>query len=118
MTGLSHMRRPALFGVVAVALLATSTAASAQYSARANVRSDKHDAGIHGAPPQPTSIAALALQHAQELALTDSQRVLVESIRRAQDSANRPFMAKLDSLKPTRFPTNPNDLSQEQREEI
>lgn len=119
MTEFFHMRRTAHFAVVAAGLFMMSTAASAQNGARGTRRgSDQHDAGIHGAPPQPTTIAALALNHAAELALTDSQRVLVLSIRRAQDSANTPFMLKLDSLKPTRFPTNPNDLSQEQRDEV
>lgn len=118
MTELLHMRRTAYFAVVAAGLL-ISTAASAQNGARGPRRgSDQHDAGIHGAPPQPAAIAALALDHAAELVLTDSQRVLVQSIRRAQDSTNTPFMLKLDSLKPTRYPTNPNDLSQEQRDEV
>ena len=112
------MRRPAYFAVVAAALFMTSTVAGAQYAARTNIRSDKHDPGVHGAPPQPVGIAALALGHAAELALTDSQRVLLRSIMAAQTEANGPLMLKLDSLKPTRFPTNPNDLSQEMREEI
>jgi len=70
-------------------------------------------------PPRvPPGVAALALDHAAELALADSQKVLLESIRHAQDSANKPWIARLDSLRPTRRPVNPNDLSPEQQEEI
>jgi regulator of protease activity HflC (stomatin/prohibitin superfamily) len=64
-------------------------------------------------------VAALVLDHAADVAITDSQRVQLESIRREQDSANRPWLQRLDSLRPTGRPANgPNDLSQEQRDEI
>ena len=71
-------------------------------------------------PPRPVpGIAGLVLEHAADLALADSQRVLLESIRRTQDSANRPWIQQLESLRPSRRPANgPNDLSQEQRDEI
>lgn len=69
-------------------------------------------------PWVPPGVAALVLRHSQELALTDSQRVVLESIRQLQDSANRPWLARLDSLRPRSQPLNPNDLSREQREEI
>jgi hypothetical protein len=58
------------------------------------------------------------LDHAADLALADSQRVILESIRRTQDSANRPWLARLDSLRPTNRPLNPNDLSPDQQREI
>jgi len=71
-------------------------------------------------PPRPApGVAGLVLDHASELSLADSQRVVLESIRRTQDSANRPWLQRLDSLRPAGQPANgPNDLSQEQRDEI
>jgi hypothetical protein len=64
-------------------------------------------------------VAALVLDHASELAITDSQRVKLGAIRQVQDSANRPWLQRLDSLRPAGRPANgPNDLSQEQRDEI
>jgi hypothetical protein len=93
----------------------SATAASAQYRPRSTPRPEDALA----LPPRPTpGAAALVLEHAADFALGDSQRVVLESIRRAQDSANRPWLARLDSLRPTRRPVNPNDLSQEQRDEI
>jgi hypothetical protein len=72
-----------------------------------------------GPPPIPPSVAALVIEHADEFKLVDEQRVVLESVRRAQDSANAPWMAKLDSLRPTRQPAGgPGDLSQEQRDEL
>jgi hypothetical protein len=65
------------------------------------------------------SVAALVLDHAADLAITDGQRAQLTSIRRTQDSANRPWLQRLDSLRPAGHPANgPNDLSQEQRDEI
>ncbi|MDQ6635093.1 MAG: Spy/CpxP family protein refolding chaperone [Gemmatimonadota bacterium] len=70
-------------------------------------------------PPRlAPGVAALALNHAAELALADSQQVLLASIRRAQDSANRPWIERLEALRPSRHPANPFDLSPEQQEEI
>ena len=70
-------------------------------------------------PPRlAPGVAALALDHATELALADSQQVLLASIRRAQDSANRPWIERLEALRPTSHPANPLDLSPEQQEEI
>lgn len=70
-------------------------------------------------PPRlAPGVAALALDHAAELALADSQQMLLASIRRAQDSANRPWIERLEALRPTSHPANPLDLSPEQQEEI
>jgi hypothetical protein len=71
-------------------------------------------------PSRPVpGVAALVLDHAADLAITNNQRTELESIRRGQDSANRPWLQRLDSLRPTGRPANgPNDLSQEQRDEI
>ena len=101
-----------------LALCTISSAATAQYSGsrRANY---PDNIGITGPPPIPPSVAALVIEHSLELGLADSQLVAIESIRRMQDSANRPWMLRLDSLRPTRMPAGgQNDLSPEQREEI
>ena len=71
-------------------------------------------------PPRPApGVAALVLERAGDLVLADSQRVVIESIRLTQDSANRPWRERLDSLRPRGRPANgPGDLSPEQRDEI
>ena len=103
------------FAVLALLVLVLAPSASAQYGRRGGQRPEDALA----LPPRATpGTAALALEHAAELALTDSQRVRLESVRAAQDSANRPWIQRLDSLRPTRRPVNPHDLSPEQREEI
>jgi hypothetical protein len=120
------MRRSLQIAVVAMALVSASTLASAQRGGGggggrrgggANTQYPQ-DMGRTGPPPVPPTVAALVLEHANDLALADSQRVIIESVRRTQDSANKPWMMKLDSLRPTRMPANgPDDLSQEQRDE-
>ena len=105
--------RSVVYALLVVALVAP--AASAQSGRRGGERPEDALA----LPPRATAgVAALVLEHADDLALADSQRVLIESIRRTQDSANRPWIEQLDSLRPARRPVNPNDLSPEQREEI
>ena len=97
-------------------LVVLAPALSAQYGPR---RGSQRPEDALALPPRAMpGIAALVLEHGTELALADSQRVLIESIRRTQDSANRPWIQRLDSLRPTRRPVNPNDLSPEQRDEI
>ena len=98
-------------------LLVVAPDASAQYGRRSGSGRPEDALAI---PPRPApGIAALVLDHAADLALADSQRVLLESVRRAQDSANRPWLQRLDSLRPRSRPANgPDDLSQEQRDEI
>jgi hypothetical protein len=107
-----------------VVLVAGSSAAGAQYAGNGNREGMQRqtpplDMSMMGPVPVAPTVAALVLEHADDIALADSQRVIIESVRRAQDSANRPWMLKLDSLRPTRMPANGmNDLSQEQRDEI
>jgi hypothetical protein len=97
------------------AVLMLSTSASAQYRGLDRERMDS----VLAMPPRlAPGVAALALDHAAELALADSQQVLLASILRAQDSANRPWIEKLEALRPTSHPANPFDLSPEQQEEI
>jgi hypothetical protein len=117
------MRRPAVILALA-ALFSTSALASAQRGGgmRGQPRADFPEsmgAMMGGPPPIPPSVAALVLDHSDEFKLADAQRTVLESVRRAQDSANMPWMAKLDSLRPTRQSAGgPGDLSQEQREEL
>jgi hypothetical protein len=115
------MRRP--LAALLLAVLVVSTPAAAQFGRRGGDRSQSQNAqnaqDVLALPPWiPPGVAALVLSHAGDFALTDSQRVVLESIRETQDSANRPWMARLDSLRPQSQPLNPRDLSQEQRDEI
>jgi hypothetical protein len=107
--------------IIILTLVSASTAASAQRGGgmRGQRRQDSPQGG--GTPVSvrvaPT-VASLVLEHADEFKLSDTQRTVLESVRHTQDSANRPWMQKLDSLRPTGTPANPNDLSQEQKDEI
>jgi hypothetical protein len=84
-----------------------------------NNDNSSQDVGLVGAPPMARPIAALAIEHAAELKLTDSQSLALNTIRHSQDSANAPLLRVLDSLKPTSRPANgPSDLSAEQRQVI
>lgn len=106
---------------ILLTLVSASTAASAQRGG--GMRGQRRGESSESSPP-PVSvrvappIAALVLEHAADLKLTDAQKTVLESVRHTQDSANRPWMQKLDSLRPTGTPANPNDLSQEQKDEI
>jgi hypothetical protein len=111
------MRRSSITCLVlaGTAVVASSTSAAAQFRGFDRQRMDS----VLAEPPRlAPGVAALALDHAAELALADSQQVLLASIRRAQDSANRPWIERLEALRPTRHPANPADLSPEQQEEI
>ena len=107
-----------------ITLVCASVPAGAQRGMRGGSRGGSRGASPQGgeapvvtrvAPP----IVALVLEHADEFKLTDVQRSALESVRTKQDSANRPWMLKLDSLRPKGTPANGmDDLSQEQRDEI
>lgn len=118
------MRRSVQIVVALAALVSLSTPSSAQRGGGRSMGGDSRasyppDMGRMGPPTLPPTVAALVLDHAQELSLTDSQKVVLETIRKTQDSTNKPFLAKLDSLKPTRMPAGGmNDLSQEQKDEM
>ncbi|MEO8337445.1 MAG: Spy/CpxP family protein refolding chaperone [bacterium] len=105
-----------------MALLGISTLSGAQIggsrSAQRN-NNNPEDIGLAGPPPIAAGVAALAIEHAAELGLTDSQNIALATIRQSQDSANAPRLKVLDSLRPTRRPAGGvNDLSNEQRQEI
>jgi hypothetical protein len=106
--------------VALLAVAVTASPSSAQFGRRGGGRAEPQNAqDLLALPPWiPPGVAALVLGHAADFALADSQRVVLESIRHTQDSANRPWIARLDSLRPTSQPLNPKDLSQEQRDEI
>jgi Spy/CpxP family protein refolding chaperone len=111
------MRRSSItcFVLAGTAVVAISSSASAQYRGVDRQRTDS----VLAEPPRlAPGVAALALDHAAELALADSQQAQLASIRRAQDAANRPWIERLEALRPTRHPANPFDLSPEQQEEI
>ena len=116
------MRRSAHTAVsfAVIALLGVSTLAQAQFGiGRSAQRSYPENLGIVGPPTIATPVAALVLERSAELGLTDAQNLAIAAIKQTQDSVNGPRMKTLDSLRPTRRPANgPNDLSQEQREEM
>lgn len=66
----------------------------------------------------PVSAAALALDHASELSLAESQRNTLEAIRHSVDSANAPLRVQLDSLRPTQRPVNSRDMGPEERQQM
>jgi hypothetical protein len=116
------MRRPVIrVSTIALgALLCLSTLASGQgrQRGRQDVASSTN-VGIVGPPVIPPGVASLVLEHAADVGIDDTQRAALEKIKATQDAAIRPFLAKLDSLRPTRRPAGgENDLSQEQRDEI
>jgi hypothetical protein len=105
--------RSLFFALVALATLSVPSAA--QFWSRTS----RSPAEALALPPRvPAGVAALVLDHAAELAIADSQRVVLQAIRQSQDSANRPWLLRLDELRPRSLPLNPNDLSPEQQEEI
>ncbi|MEO5817453.1 MAG: Spy/CpxP family protein refolding chaperone [Gemmatimonadaceae bacterium] len=118
------MRSP-LKNALIVAMMALSgigTLSQAQMggsrSAQRN-NNNPEDIGLAGPPPIAAGVASLAIEHAADLGLTDSQNIALATIRHSQDSANAPRLKTLDSLRPTRRPANGvNDLSTEQRQEI
>jgi hypothetical protein len=115
------MRRTFIKCVVlaGAAVVALSSSASAQYRGRGGFDRERTDSAL-AEPPRPApGVAALVLDHAADFTLADSQRVMLQSIRHTQDSANGPWLQKLEALRPTGHPANgPADLSQDQRDEI
>ena len=111
-------RRTATLAVLGLFVLPALSAA--QRGMRGETRAQSpQPIGLGGPPPLPPTVAALVLDHADDFRLSERQRAVLESVRRAQDSANAPWLAKLDSLRPTRQPANGmGDLSQEQRDEM
>jgi hypothetical protein len=97
----------------ALLLVALPSLASAQYMPHARNRMPDP------MPITPVSAPKVVLDKAKDFALTDSQRVQLGIIQRQLDSANAPFLARLDSIRPKSRPANGfDDLSQEQRDDL
>lgn len=118
MRGLHHHA----FVIAVLTLASVSMPAAAQRGMRGGSRrGGESSQGSEAAtvPRVAPPIVGLVLEHADEFKLTDAQRSALASVRQVQDSANRPWMQKLDSLRPKGMPANGmGDLSQEQRDEI
>jgi hypothetical protein len=70
-------------------------------------------------PVRPVSVAKEILAHEKDMALTDSQRTQLVLIQRQLDSANKPLLQRLDSIRPTWRPAGGlYDLSPEQRDQL
>jgi hypothetical protein len=111
--------------IAVITLVCASVPAGAQRGGGGGGRGGSRGQSQQGGESAPVvthvapSIVSLVLEHADEFKLTDVQRSALESVRTKQDSANRPWMLKLDSLRPKGTPANGmDDLSQEQRDEI
>jgi hypothetical protein len=114
---------PSAVIVAVVALVSVSMPALGQRGMRGGSRRGGESSQGGGEqvvmPHVATPIVGLVLEHADEFKLSDAQRSALETVRQIQDSANRPWMQKLDSLRPRGTPANGmGDLSQEQRDEI
>ena len=108
-----HTFRRAFAGVTVLSVALLSACA-----AGGGVESARHPAEAPVPHTPPVSEVTVALDHANELVLTDAQRFSLTAIRRGLDSANAPLRVRLDSLNPSQRPVNPRDLSQEQRDAI
>jgi hypothetical protein len=70
-------------------------------------------------PVRPVSVAKEILAHEKDMALTESQRIQLVAIQRQLDSANKPLLQRLDSIRPTWRPAGGlDDLSPEQLEQL
>lgn len=108
-----HPSRRRLATTAALLLVALPSLASAQYMPHARNRMPDP------MPVAPVSAPKVVLDKAKDFALTDSQRVQLGLIQRQLDSANAPFLARLDSLRPRSRPANGfDDLSPEQRDDL
>lgn len=113
-----HLVRLSVLGL-SVALLAAP--ASAQY-----VSTDgggyygggySHDPSLD-VPHVAPGMASLVVRYGGALQISQKQLEVIQAIAQRQDSANAPWLRKLDSLRNGPRPVNPLDLSQEQREQV
>jgi hypothetical protein len=112
---LSQMRRQfrSVATIATFAFVALPSIARAQF-----VHHDNDPFGGKPAPVTPPSVAKVALDD-KEIALDDSQRAQLERIQAHLDSANAPFLKKLEAARPTWRPAGGlGDLSQEQRDQL
>ena len=99
--------------IATFAFVALPSVARAQF-----VHHDNDPFGGKPAPVAPPSVAQVALAD-NEIALDDSQKAQLKRIQAHLDSANAPFLQRLEAARPTWRPAGGlGDLSQEQREQI
>jgi hypothetical protein len=104
---------------LSVATIATFALVALPSVARAQgVHHDNDPFGGKPAPVTPPSVAKVALDD-NEIALDDSQRAQLKRIQAHLDSANAPFLQKLEAARPTWRPAGGlGDLSQDQRDQL
>ena len=102
-----------------VATIATFAFVALPSIARAQfVHHDNDPFGGKPAPVAPPSVAQVALAD-NEIALDDSQKAQLKRIQAHLDSANAPFLQRLEAARPTWRPAGGlGDLSQEQRDQL
>ena len=99
--------------IASFVLVALPSVARAQY-----VHHDNDPFGGKPAPVAPPSVASVALAD-KEISLDDGQRAQLKRIQAHLDSANAPFLQKLEAARPTWRPAGGlGDLSQEQRDQL
>jgi hypothetical protein len=113
--------RRSLYGVASIVTFALLAGCAAGGGAAGSPRDPAMERVAVGTGPEfvlPVNTPAVALAHSTELFLTDSQRVRLQLIRRSLDSADAPLRHQLDSLRTSRRPVNPRDMSQDQVDEV
>jgi len=99
--------------IAAFAFVALPSVARGQF-----VHHDNDPFGGKPAPVAPPSVARVALAD-KEISLDDAQRAQLQRIQAHLDSANGPFLKKLEAARPTWRPAGGlGDLSQEQRDQL
>ena len=101
--------------VASFALVVLPTVAMAQYIPHSN-----DPFGGKPAPIAPVSVAKAILdRNDKDMLLDDGQRTQLQGIQVRLDSANAPFLRRLDAARPTWRPAGGlGDLSQEQRDQL
>ncbi len=101
--------------IASFALVVLPSVGKAQY-----IRHENDPFGGKPARIAPVSVAKAILdRNDKEIALDDSQRTQLQSIQTKLDSANAPYLQRLEAVRPTWRPAGGlGDLSQEQRDQL
>ncbi len=101
--------------VTSLALVVLPSAVKAQY-----LRHDNDPFGGKPAPIAPVSVAKAILErNDKEIALDPEQKTQLQRIQTRLDSANAPYLQRLDAARPSWRPAGGlGDLSQEQRDQL
>ncbi len=101
--------------VTSLALVVLPSAVKAQY-----LRHDNDPFGGKPAPIAPVSVAKAILdRNDKEIALDPEQKTQLQRIQTRLDSANAPYLQRLDAARPSWRPAGGlGDLSQEQRDQL